>query len=111
MIRKLEDNFWRITKDCDPFLLLIFYQSITPLVRLKILETRSIHEQPRHCYFKDLTFDQMPPLIKFNFNNLAEIFEEIRITSKDCFHFDRGANALKISLQIGSKLKHCVFHL
>lgn len=43
--------------------------------------------------------------LQLNFDNMQEIYEEIRVTSKDKFNLKQ--NKLQIKLQIGSKFKTC----
>lgn len=38
MIKKLDDNLWRISKEFSPFVLLMFYQSQPEIIRLKVFE-------------------------------------------------------------------------
>jgi hypothetical protein len=52
----------------------------------------------------------MPNLIRINFSNLKELFDEIHVTSSDCLHFDP-QKGLQIDLQVGNKVKHCLFVL
>jgi hypothetical protein len=114
MIRKVDRDVYRIWKECPPFLLQIFYQEGVEILRLKVVDHPQLEEQPSRLqkvyYFKDYNYAEMPNLIRINFSNLREIFEEMRLTSRDNFRFD-SQEGLCISLQVGTKVRHCLFVL
>ncbi len=109
MIRQIEHSLLRVAKEIDPFLLLLFYHSApnSQALRLKVL----LPGEAKKCYCKDLAYEHLPALIRQNFGSLGEFFEEMRIISRNCFHFEGEAGQLTISLQVGSKLKRCLFEL
>jgi hypothetical protein len=111
MIKKLEDNIFRICKECPPYLLFVFYQEGEERLKFKVighLQNQQNHLQP--YYFKDYVYAEMPDLIRLNFANLREIFEEIQQTSRSNFGFDQQAG-LRVGLQVGTKVRFCLFQL
>lgn len=111
MIKKLDDNLWRITKEFSPFVLLMFYQNKPEIIRLKVFMEKDMLQEPKRYFYKDFNYEEMPDLFRLNFDNLLEIFDEIRLASVDCFQFQLETGVLMITLQFGHKLKQCLFQL
>jgi hypothetical protein len=111
MFRKLEENLWRVNKEFANHLLIVLYHSQNEMLRLKVVAHQEPGQDARKYYYKDFHYAEMPDLIRHNFQNMGEIIEEVRITAKDHFHFDAAQAVLKVGLQIGSKLKQCLFQL
>lgn len=117
MVTKVDRDVYRIWKDCPPYLLQVFYQEGvegTEMLRLKIMDNPQQKSNfvlyQKVYYYKDYSYQEMPELIRLNFANLKEIFEEMRLTSRDNFRFNPD-EGLRVGLQVGSKIKHCLFPL
>lgn len=73
MIKRVEQNVYRICKECTPFLLLVFYHEIEAKMRLKVMAHPQAGQESleqRYYYYKDFQFQEMPDLIRYNFTNL-----------------------------------------
>jgi hypothetical protein len=116
MVTKVDRDVYRIWKECPPYLLQVFYQEGAEgleMLRVKIMDhpqQQNFGFYQKFYYYKDYSYQEMPELIRSNFANLKEIFEEMRLTSRDNFRFNRD-EGLRIGLQVGSKIKHCLFPL